>query len=33
MKVQENREGVELSGTHELLVCDDDVNMLGESVS
>jgi hypothetical protein len=31
-KVQENQVGMELNGTHQLLVYADDVNLLGDSV-
>jgi hypothetical protein len=32
-KVQENQVGLELTGTHQLLVYTDDVNLLGDSVN
>jgi hypothetical protein len=32
-KVQENKAGLEMNGTHQLLVYADDVNLLGNSVN
>jgi hypothetical protein len=32
-KVEENQVGLELNGTHQLLVYDDDVNLLGDSIN
>jgi hypothetical protein len=33
MKVQENQEGMEFDGAHELLVYADYINMLGENIN
>jgi hypothetical protein len=32
-KVQENQVGLELNGTHQLLICADNINSLGDSIN
>jgi hypothetical protein len=32
-KVQENQSGLEFNGTHQILVCADDIDLLGDSVN
>jgi hypothetical protein len=31
-KIQENQVGLKLNGTHQLLLCVDDVNLLGDNI-
>jgi hypothetical protein len=31
-KVQKNQVGLKLNGTHQLLACTDDVNLLGDNI-